>query len=51
MTPTAVRRISYADSLRFAAVHEDVYREYGFTLVDVPAAPVADRVALVERRL
>ncbi|HEV8569061.1 MAG TPA: ATP-binding protein [Actinoplanes sp.] len=48
ITPTAARRISYADALRFAAVHEDVYREYGFTLVDVPRAPVAERVALVE---
>jgi predicted ATPase len=51
ITPTAVRRISYADSLRFAAIHEDVYREYGFTLAEVPPAPVAERVALVERRL
>jgi predicted ATPase len=48
MTPTAVRRISYADALRFAAIHEQVYREYGYTLVEVPAAPVAERVALVE---
>ena len=51
VTPTAARRISYADSLRFAAVHEDVYREYGFTLVEVPPVPVAQRVALVERHL
>jgi predicted ATPase len=51
MTPTAVRRISYADSLRFAAIHAEVYREYGFTLVDVPAAPITDRVALVEALL
>jgi predicted ATPase len=45
---TAARRISYADSLRFAAIHEDVYRSHGFTLVDVPKAPVADRLALIE---
>ena len=51
MTPTAARRISYADSLRFAAVHEDVYREHGCTLVEVPPSPVAARVALVERYL
>ena len=49
MTPTAARRISYADALRFADIHEDVYREYGFTLVDVPKATVAERVALVEQ--
>ena len=51
LTRTAVRRISYPDSLRFAAVHAEVYRERGFTLIDVPAAPVADRVALVEAAL
>jgi len=48
VTPTAGRRISYRDSLRFAAIHEDVYRGYGFTLIDVPKASVAARVALVE---
>jgi len=48
LTRTAVRRISYPDSLRFAAVHAEVYRERGFTLLDVPAGPVAQRVRLVE---
>jgi len=48
LTRTAVRRISYPDSLRFAAVHADVYRERGFTLIDVPPAPVAERVGFVE---
>jgi predicted ATPase len=51
MVPTAARRISYADSLRFAAVHEDVYREHGYDLTEVPAAPVAERVALIESYL
>jgi len=45
---TAARRISYADSLRFAAIHEDVYAACGFTLLDVPNEPVADRVARIE---
>jgi predicted ATPase len=45
---TAARRISYADSLRFAAIHEDVYTEHGFTLLDVPKATIADRVAIIE---
>ena len=49
ITPTAARRISYADALRFAGIHEDVYREHGFTLVDVPKATVAERVTQVER--
>jgi predicted ATPase len=51
ITPTAARRISYPDSLRFEAIHEQVYGEYGFTLVDVPKAPLVERVALVERLL
>jgi len=45
---TAARRISYADSLRFAAIHEQVYRSHGFTLVDVPKAAPLQRVALLE---
>jgi predicted ATPase len=49
--PTAARRISYADSLRFAAIHEEVYRSHGFTLVDVPKATIADRIALIEGRI
>jgi predicted ATPase len=48
VTPTAARRISYPDSLRFAAVHEQVYRQYGFEPVPVPHAPLADRVDLIE---
>jgi predicted ATPase len=48
VTPTAARRISYVDSLRFAAIHDEVYREHGFTLVPVPKAPVPERVALIE---
>jgi len=46
--PTPARRITYADSLTFQAVHEAVYREHGFTLVDVPAGPPAGRADLVE---
>ncbi|TWP45276.1 AAA family ATPase [Lentzea tibetensis] len=44
---TSARRISFADSLVFEQVHEDVYRELGFRLVDVPAGLLADRVAVV----
>lgn len=48
ITPTPVRRITYADSLTFQAVYKAVYREHGFTLVDVPldsppAGPTSSR--------
>ncbi len=45
--PTAARRISYREALRFQATHEAVYREHGFVLLDVPAAPLEERVHLV----
>lgn len=44
---TAVRRISYADALSFQAVHETVYRQHGYALVDVPAGPITDRTTFV----
>jgi predicted ATPase len=49
--PTVARRISYQDSLAFEAVHEATYHEHGFTLLDVPAGPVSQRVAIVEAHL
>jgi predicted ATPase len=49
--PTAARRISYQDSLLFEAVHVTVYREHGFSLVDVPAGPLAERLRVVEAYL
>jgi len=49
--PTAARRISYLDALQFEAVHEAVYREHGFALVDVAPGPVDQRVAAVEQHL
>ena len=51
ITPTPVRRISYPDAVRFEAIHRDVYLEYGFTLIDIPAAPVEARVTAVENHL
>lgn len=45
--PTAARRISYEESLVFERLHEAVYREHGFELIDVPPGPVDSRAALV----
>jgi predicted ATPase len=46
---TPARRISFEDSLIFERVHEQVYRDLGFQLIEVPAGPLADRVALVRK--
>jgi predicted ATPase len=48
---TAARRITFEESLRFERIHEDVYLEHGFRLVDVPAGPLPERVAVVEAAL
>ena len=47
VTPTEARRISFEDSLRFEAVHAEVYRRLGYELVDVPAGSLATRLAMV----
>lgn len=46
--PTAARRISFEETLRFGKMHEEAYREFGFELVYIDAAPVAERVAAVK---
>lgn len=47
ITPTAARRISFEESLRFGQMHEDVYREFGFDLYFVEPGPVAERAAVI----
>jgi predicted ATPase len=46
---TAARRISFADSLVFERIHERTYRDLGFEVVDVPAGPLPERVALIRQ--
>lgn len=46
---TAARRITFEQSLAFEQLHEEAYRDLGFQLVDVPAGPLADRVALIRQ--
>jgi predicted ATPase len=48
VTPTAARRITYEQTVRFERFHEEAYREHGFDLIDVPAGPVADRADLID---
>ncbi|MFF5078004.1 AAA family ATPase [Actinoplanes sp. NPDC000266] len=45
--PTAARRISFEDSLVFERIHEETYRQAGFALVEVPAAPLETRIAVI----
>lgn len=43
IAPTAARRISFEEAIRFERVHEKVYREFGFQLVFVEPAAPSDR--------
>lgn len=49
--PTTARQISFEDSLAFERLHEQVYRELGFRLVEVPPGPLADRAALIRQSI
>jgi predicted ATPase len=47
--PTAARRISFQDSLTFERVHEQVYRDLGFQLIEVRPGLLAARAALIQQ--
>ena len=48
---TSARRISFEDSLVFERLHEQIYRDLGFRLTEVPAGPLTGRVALVQQTI
>jgi predicted ATPase len=47
IVPTEARRITLEESTRFAAVHADVYRRFGYELLLVPPADVETRLEAV----
>jgi predicted ATPase len=44
---TAARRISYEETVRFEAIHEEIYRRLGYDLVFIEAGDVLDRAEAV----
>ena len=48
ITPTAVRRISFEDTVRFEKIHEETYRNLGFELVSIEPGSLADRVSFIK---
>lgn len=46
--PTAARRITFEDSLKFERVHEQTYQALGYELVEIPAGDVTHRADAVE---
>ncbi|HXS62566.1 MAG TPA: AAA family ATPase [Streptosporangiaceae bacterium] len=45
--PTAARRISYEESLRFEQIHEAIYASQNFRLIDVNPGPPEARAAFI----
>ncbi|GAA4953687.1 putative ATPase [Nonomuraea thailandensis] len=51
VTPTAARRITHEEALRFERIHLEAYTSFGYECVPIPPGPLADRVATVTERL
>jgi len=49
--PTAARRITFEETLRFERIHEEAYREWGFDLINVDPAPLAERIRTIRSRI
>jgi predicted ATPase len=48
ITPTEARRISFEDTVRFEKIHEETYRDFGFELLSVEPAGLAERVSMIK---
>jgi predicted ATPase len=48
ITPTDARRISFEETVRFERIHEETYRDFGFDLISVAPASLAERVAAIK---
>jgi predicted ATPase len=51
ITPTEARRISFEETFRFEAIHEETYREFGYEIVFVEPGSVLERVAGIKAAL
>jgi predicted ATPase len=47
VTATDARRITLAEALRFEAVHERTYRDFGFELISIEPGTLAERVGAI----
>ncbi len=46
--PTAARRITFEETLRFEKIHQETYRKFGFELVEVERGSLEDRVRMIK---
>ena len=45
--PTAARKISFEESLKFEKIHLDTYAKFGYKCIKIPPASVNDRVNMI----
>lgn len=45
---TEARRITFDETVRFEKIHEETYKEYGFTLVFIGPGTLLERVAVIK---
>ena len=48
VTPSEARRITFEDMLRFEKIHEETYRDFGFELVSIEPARLAERIRIIK---
>jgi len=51
VTPTEVRRINLADSIRFGELHEETYLSLGFKIIYLDPASVPERVETLKQQV
>jgi predicted ATPase len=51
ITPSAARRISFEETLRFERIHEETYHRFGSELFPVEAASPLERAAMIKQAL
>ncbi|CAM4468834.1 hypothetical protein MB901379_03320 [Mycobacterium basiliense] len=49
--PTAARRISYQDALKFERIHQHSYRAFGYQIIDIPADSLNARIQAVHQEI
>lgn len=45
--PTAARRITFEEALKFEKIHEEAYAKFGYECVKIPAMPLPKRVQII----
>ena len=50
-TPTTARQISFEETLKFEKIYNQVYKKFGFTLVEIPALNLLKRIETIIEKL